>query len=522
MASNTTKSPRLNHLLGLLGASLKGHQHGHPVALDGYQVPKVWKSGTFRDQANRDSRSQPFSGLSTSVSSMCKLEAIMKEEKRTREIGIFDKGVANTHRPFYRKSWALVIGINYHQASAPPLANARNDAEALAKTLRDLHNFDVSTLYDDEATQGAILEWLRDRLPDSTGEDDQVVLFFAGHGMTRKGKGGEVVGGYLIPYIPRGRGTGYGQYIDMDELKKACFTIPAKHILILLDCCFSGVAAVTARAAPPAPPKRLDDAYLQRITQRPAYQILTAGAADELAADGGPRPGHSAYTGALLQGLEGGADLDDDGLITASALAAYISPLVSRETSHTGGHGQTPFFNYLAGSGEGDMVFFLPDQVKKVQPVGLPDEIYESMNSLKPWDRLGVVHTLGNYLTRDNEALALAAHAALQSMREDDSQQVRKAVGELLSAYEKSRQGIKGVDMNEERKVPTSEPPPSIATVVWSIIYLVTQLSVGFFFGTWVFNWLLLENTILGGVLGAVLFTFAIGSFNLWWSNRQK
>jgi formylglycine-generating enzyme required for sulfatase activity len=262
---------------------------------------------------------------------------------------------------YYDKSWALVIGINDYRGEHAPhsrLANAVNDAMALANLLENTYAFDhVFCLFDTDATRDAILGWLRDSLPSQVGKNDRVVFFFAGHGTTRASSRGQQYG-YLIPQDAKeGR---YADYVDMDELRTACDLISAKHILVLLDCCFSGIAAVTVRGTLSPSPQILDTAYMQRITQRKAWQVLTAGATDDLALDSGSRPGHSAFTGALLAGLEGSADQNGDGIITATELAAYVKPEVSRESARRGGAQQTPFFNYLAGSEQGDVVFVLP------------------------------------------------------------------------------------------------------------------------------------------------------------------
>ena len=94
--------------------------------------------------------------------------------------------------------------------------------------------------------------------------------------------------GYIIPHDAEA-GL-YSQSIDMDELSRACGMIPAKHIFIL-GCCFSGVAALTSRAAPRTGTKLDYDAYLREATERSARKILTAGASDEFAADSGLCPG---------------------------------------------------------------------------------------------------------------------------------------------------------------------------------------------------------------------------------------
>lgn len=55
-----------------------------------------------------------------------------------------------------------------------------------------------------------------------------------------------------------------------------------------------------------------------------------------------------------MQGLNGKGDLNGDGIITATELAAYVAPAVSSVSS------QTPAFGSLPGSEGGDFVFELP------------------------------------------------------------------------------------------------------------------------------------------------------------------
>jgi tetratricopeptide (TPR) repeat protein len=86
------------------------------------------------------------------------------------------------------------------------------------------------------------------------------------------------------------------------------------------------------------------------MAHRVSRQMLTAGGADEQVADNGPN-GHSVFTWTLLQGLEGRADLNNDGFITASELAAYIGPAVSTLGK------QTPAFGSLVGSEGGEFIF---------------------------------------------------------------------------------------------------------------------------------------------------------------------
>jgi uncharacterized caspase-like protein len=62
--------------------------------------------------------------------------------------------------------------------------------------------------------------------------------------------------------------------------------------------------------------------------------MLTAGGADQQVADAGPN-GHSVFTWVLLQALAGKGDLNGDGLITGTELAAYVAPAVSAVSHQT-------------------------------------------------------------------------------------------------------------------------------------------------------------------------------------------
>gem|GEM_PF-1808948 len=264
---------------------------------------------------------------------------------------------------YYKESWALVIGIDNYRGRYEPLKNAKNDAKAFADLLEKKHGFHVTTLLDEQATRDKIMEMLRDEFPAKVGRNDRVVLFFAGHGTTWSiAAGTESTNyGYLIPQDAIGTPNRpkYSEFIDMFELQRICSIIPAKHIFIVLDCCFAGVAAVAPkkRGEFQIPQEMQYDAYIQRATEYPAWQILTAGLHDERVADSGLRSGHSAFTNALLDGLEGEADHNADGLITVSELGDYVSPRVSRETSIGGFKGQTPFCGWINGSDQGNFIF---------------------------------------------------------------------------------------------------------------------------------------------------------------------
>jgi tetratricopeptide (TPR) repeat protein len=135
--------------------------------------------------------------------------------------------------------------------------------------------------------------------------------------------------------------------------------VPARHVFLITDACYSGLALTRGGGRQ----------YLQEVTERMARHVLTAGGADEAVADNGPN-GHSIFTWTLLQGLEGKGDLNGDGFIIASELAAYVGPLVSSLSR------QTPAFGNLPGSEGGEFVFELQPETEflSTQSAQLDDE----------------------------------------------------------------------------------------------------------------------------------------------------
>nr|WP_228987670.1 hypothetical protein [Xanthomonas citri] len=116
-----------------------------------------------------------------------------------------------------------------------------------------------------------------------------------------------------------------------------------------MDACYSGLGLT--RGGPTS------GAYLRENARRVARQMLTDGGADQQVADSGPN-GHSVFTWVLLQALTGKGDLNSDGLITGTELAAYVAPAVSAVSA------QTPALGSLPGSQGGEFVFQVPSGEK--------------------------------------------------------------------------------------------------------------------------------------------------------------
>jgi hypothetical protein len=137
-------------------------------------------------------------------------------------------------------SHALIIGVNGYR-ELPQLATPVGDATALAEFLASptgagFAPAHVRLLLEQQATRPEIslaLEWLAR----STTPRDQVLIYFAGHGVRRLG--GFEPGEYLCPFdtsVDSLRTTA----IHTDDLSAALSALPAGQVLVLLDACYAG------------------------------------------------------------------------------------------------------------------------------------------------------------------------------------------------------------------------------------------------------------------------------------------
>jgi uncharacterized caspase-like protein/peptidoglycan/xylan/chitin deacetylase (PgdA/CDA1 family) len=253
----------------------------------------------------------------------------------------------------YANSWAILVGIDEYK-KWPHLQYAVRDAEGVGQVLVQKFGFAperVITLKNGQATRAGILGAFHDLLERGKNAgglqpNDRVFMFFAGHGATRKLSSGRDLG-YIVPSDADPDNLALDA-IPMTEIQNIAESLPAKHALFVMDACYSGLGLTRGGA---------NASFLRENGRRLGRQMLTAGGSDQLVSDGGPN-GHSVFTWTLLQGLGGKADLNGDGLITATELAAYVAPAVSSVSQ------QTPAFGSLPGSEGGDFVFELPEETE--------------------------------------------------------------------------------------------------------------------------------------------------------------
>ena len=271
-----------------------------------------------------------------------------------------DRGISMPEATFsseFRKgkNYLFVVGIDKYQKWLK-LRNAVNDAEGIVKLLTENFGFTlpVPPLYDEQATRKNIEESL-EKVRRSLTKDDNLVIFFAGHGHTRTDTiGGKlaVESGYLIPVD----GAGWEEdrlntYIKIDHLLNLFSLYPARHVTVILDACHSGLAlGVEAEAF------RSAVKYAENLESKISRRVLTSARAEQLASDVGPLPNHSLFTGTMIEGLlTGRADIDQNGLITTSELGLHLEQEVSENSNGK----QIPDFGSFDLDDRGEMILEL-------------------------------------------------------------------------------------------------------------------------------------------------------------------
>ena len=238
----------------------------------------------------------------------------------------------------YDNSYAVCIGINGYKYWSK-LNCAVNDAEEVKKLLLESGFNEVKLLKDTEATKKGIndaLSWLGK----VAKKNDRVVIYFSGHGDTQKGSRGKQLG-YIIPVNCPEKENYLVNAISMSTLHEVAQHIHAKHILYVMDSCYSGIALLA---------KGTDRGeFIAAMTEDPVIYMITAGKADEKAFE---VSGHGVFTYYFLRGLKGEADTDKNEVITGTEIGAYTQKWVLQASTKNLNKQQTPHFGRIDGEGE--------------------------------------------------------------------------------------------------------------------------------------------------------------------------
>ncbi|MEQ1632828.1 MAG: caspase family protein, partial [Planctomycetota bacterium] len=259
----------------------------------------------------------------------------------------------------YTRGHALLVGVSqaYDVRFYPKLKGPVSEIEAVKQRLMQTNGAlwtesSIQILREEQATQKAVEDAIA-RIKRDAGPDDAVLIYFAGHGTPKAGTNRY----FLVCADANSKDPGVAGsngFLDKQELD---FTgdgaMPAKHVLVVADCCYSGrlFAVADADRGRPKPDSARDLTKVHPHLRRRVVEFLGS-SSDE--------PAKDAKSGELSKFCQ--AFLDEltpkgDGrcYVTARQMAGNIeSKLVVPGAAVE----QFPSYQKIAGSGQ--FVFFLP------------------------------------------------------------------------------------------------------------------------------------------------------------------
>ena len=132
-----------------------------------------------------------------------------------------------------RKDRALLFATNDYQYW-PPLVNPVPDAQVIAQELQKNYGFETELVLN--PTREIIVAKLREYSQKPFGDGDQLLIFFAGHGLYDE----VFKQGYIVARDSRLDDDTRGTYESYDNLRSIINSMRAKHILLVMDACYSG------------------------------------------------------------------------------------------------------------------------------------------------------------------------------------------------------------------------------------------------------------------------------------------
>lgn len=228
---------------------------------------------------------------------------------------------------------ALIIGVQDYQFLTK-LQMARNDAKAVGDILKNDYHYAVTLL--DNPTRKEILLALG-KMRRTLSNTDNLLIYYAGHGWLDE----EADEGYWLP-INAAKDNDI-EWLSLNSVISAARAIPAKHIMIVADSCFSGKLTRGLQIQM----KSVD--HHSKMATRKARVVLTSGGLEPVLDAGGGS--HSVFAAVFLDILQ-----QNRGVLDGTTLFAQLRREVMLKAS------QAPEYADIrkAGHEGGDYLFIRP------------------------------------------------------------------------------------------------------------------------------------------------------------------
>ena len=240
---------------------------------------------------------------------------------------------------FGGRRYALVVGVSrykFHEGGLNDLEYAHADSQSIATFLKTRAGFkesDISYLENENATVENVRAAV-DLFLDRARENDLVFLFIASHGTQDPFDPKNL---YLVLHDSKVTNMSRTA-LNMSDLQTLFSTrLRAKRMVILIDACHSGgVDSVPASGA-----RQLErnenntfNVYAEKLFSGEGRALLTSSDVNEISQEGKKwGGGHGVFTWAILEGLNGVADVNRDKVVTTGELFDFVSQKVREQTN---------------------------------------------------------------------------------------------------------------------------------------------------------------------------------------------
>ena len=206
------------------------------------------------------------------------------------------------------KVWAVIVGVGRYEHMRS-LRFTDDDAYQFYAHLRSpeggaVPSEQLSVLIDEEATRVNILKAMQRTLL-RADENDVIMFYFSGHGLA----------GSFLPVDF----NGYENRLLHTEIKDVLERSGAKHKIVIADACYSG-----SLMASKTPFKEMSTIFNNEWNRsRGGLALLMSSKEEEVSLeDGGLRSG--VFSHYLIRGLDGGADTNQNGIVTIWELFNFV------------------------------------------------------------------------------------------------------------------------------------------------------------------------------------------------------
>ncbi len=230
---------------------------------------------------------------------------------------------------FYKPNlYILSIGVSEYQDSNINLTFAHKDASAVADRFSTLegslfNKVEMKKLTNEDASLFNIktgISWLEQQAT----QKDVILIFISSHGaLDHKGNL------YILPNDFNAYNL-FATALNIRDITEGTNGVPCKK-LVFLDACHSGQSGNDLLEFGNAKAVNVNKVVEELMSKQPGVTVMTSSSGKEYSYEN-PNWGHGAFTKAILEGLDGQADINQNQVITLMELEYFVGERVKELT----------------------------------------------------------------------------------------------------------------------------------------------------------------------------------------------